>query len=90
MIKNKKIVVSIDFRDWKWISNFERFQAEITDQGIILGQKAGTIEIDFSKLQKSDFQKKSKFLVAGRVYFEAHAFGHNISSFTSSGFIDIT
>ena len=22
MVKNTKIVISIDFRDWKWISNF--------------------------------------------------------------------
>ena len=47
----KKMIVSIDFRDWKWISNFHRFQTEITDQSILNGSEDGSIEVDFSKLQ---------------------------------------
>ena len=55
---------------------------------MITGQKEGEIEIDFSKMQKSDAAKKSRFEVAGRVYYEAHVFGYKVSSFTSSGFLD--
>ena len=39
-------------------------------------------------MSESDSLKKSKFEVAGRMYYEAHAFGYLLNSFTSSGFID--
>ena len=30
----------------------------------------------------------SRFEIAGRMYYEAHVFGHMVTSFTSSGFVD--
>jgi hypothetical protein len=60
----------------------------VTDPEIITGQKEGEIVIDFSKMSKSDAAQKSRFEVAGRVYYEAHVFGYKVSSFTSSGFLD--
>ena len=53
-----------------------------------MGQKEGTIKIDFSKLKDSDDKADSKFEVAGRMYYEAHVFGYMVSSFTSSGYVD--
>jgi hypothetical protein len=53
-----------------------------------MGQKEGRIWVDFSEMKESDKLKKSKFEVAGRMYYEAHAFGYLLNSFTSSGFVD--
>jgi hypothetical protein len=87
-ISNKKITLTFDFRDWKFLSNTQRYQATVTDPEIITGQKEGEIVIDFSLMRQSDSAKKSMFEVAGRVYYEAHVFGYKVSSFTSSGFLD--
>ena len=80
--------MSIDFRDWKWLSNFQRYQIDIEEPEIITGVKEGTIDIDFSKMEQSDREGKSLFEVAGRMYYEAHVFGYQLTSFTSSGFLD--
>ena len=87
-ISNKQLTLTFDFRDWKFLSNTQRFQATVTDPEIITGQKEGEIIIDFSLMSKSDETKKSMFEVAGRVFYEAHVFGYKVSSFTSSGFLD--
>lgn len=42
----------IDFKDWKYLSNNQRFSVDITDPEIIKGQKEGSIDIDFSIMQK--------------------------------------
>lgn len=60
----------------------------MNDVDVILGNKEGTIEVDFSLMEESDRANKSRFEVAGRMYYEAHAFGYLLNSFTSSGFID--
>ncbi len=39
-------------------------------------------------MEKSDKKSNSRFEVAGRMYYEAHVFGHMVTSFTSSGFVD--
>jgi len=39
-------------------------------------------------METSDKEKKSRYEVAGRMFYEAHAFGYMVSSFTSSGFLD--
>jgi hypothetical protein len=87
-IAHKHLTLTIDFRDWKFLSNTQRFQATITDPEIINGEKDGEIEIDFSKMQTCDAAGASMFEVAGRVFYEAHVFGYKVSSFTSSGFLD--
>ena len=83
-----KVLVAIDFYNWKWISKFKRFQTHVDDVEILLGQKEGYIWVDFSEMEESDKAKKSRFEVAGRMYYEAHAFGYLLNSFTSSGFVD--
>ena len=52
------------------------------------GEKEGTIDIDLNRIYESDRQKNSSYIVAGRAYFEAHIFGHRITSFTSGGFLE--
>ena len=39
--KNNHISVNIDFRDWKWISDYTRFQVNLNDSEILLGNKEG-------------------------------------------------
>jgi hypothetical protein len=39
-------------------------------------------------METSDKQNKSRYEVAGRMFYEAHAFGYMVQSFTSSGFLD--
>ncbi len=46
-----RIFVTFDFRDWKWLSNFIRFQAIVEDKEVILGRKEGSLMIDFSQMQ---------------------------------------
>lgn len=46
--------VNIDFRDWKWVSDYTRFQVNVNDSEILLGNKEGEIEVDFSKMENSD------------------------------------
>ena len=45
--------------------------------------------MDFRKIKESDENTDSKFQVAGRMYYEAHAFGYRLTSFTASGFLDV-
>ena len=88
-VKNStKVLVSLDFYNWKWISKFKRFKTHIDDPDVLLGTKEGKIMVDFNQMVKSDLEGKSRFEVAGRMYYEAHAFGYLLNSFTSSGFVD--
>jgi len=68
----------IDFRDWKWISDYTRFSAEFNESEIITGEKEGSIDVDLSIMQTSDNNNKSKYEVSGRMFYEAHAFGYMI------------
>lgn len=88
VLQESKLQVSIDFRDWKWLSQHTRFKHETNDTQIINGEKEGSIMVDFSKMSQSDSRNESKYEVAGRMYYEAHAFGYHVSSFTSAGFLD--
>lgn len=40
-VKNKKVTVIIDFKDWKYLSSTQRFQVDVTDPEIIKGEKEG-------------------------------------------------
>ena len=60
----------------------------MNDLEILTGKKEGSLEIDFAKMSSSDRANDSKYEVAGRMYYEAHAFGLNLNSFTSQGFVD--
>lgn len=83
-----KAVLTFDFRDWRWLTNVQRFQQDIDDPLILSGEKDGSIEVDFRKMRDSDLAGDTKFEVKGRLYYEAHIFGNKISSFTTSGFFD--
>lgn len=47
--------VTVDFRDWKYLSQIERFiSPNITDPQVLAGQKEGSMTIDFNKMTKRD------------------------------------
>jgi len=48
----------------------------------------GNISIDFSRVTNRDKNNGTKFEVAGRLYFETHAYGPGYNSFTTNGFLD--
>ena len=81
-------VVSFDFRDFKYISNVEKFQTVISNPRVIAGLEEDSVTIDFTKMTTSDKAKRSLFEVAGRMYFEASVFGAGIVSFSTNGFFD--
>lgn len=88
MIDTDKLIVSIDFRDMKYLSNSIQTQQVVTDPEVIAGLKEHSIELDFSKLAASDASGQSRYINGGRVYFEANIFGYHTSSFTTKGFFD--
>ena len=49
-VANNKAIVTLDFRDWKWLSNFQRFTSQVEDEDVLNGSKEGIITVDFSKL----------------------------------------
>lgn len=55
-------MVAFDIRDWKYLSNYKRFQQKVNDKDVLAGVKESTIEIDFSTLQTSDNVEGSKFI----------------------------
>jgi hypothetical protein len=42
------MLVAIDFRDMKWLSDYIRFESNITDPEVLVGNSEGTITVDFS------------------------------------------
>lgn len=88
MLGDETLNLFVDFRDWKYMSNFHRFQIQINDTDIILGKKEGSIEIDFAEMINKDEAGESNFEVAGRLFFEASVFGLTFTSYTTSGFFD--
>ena len=55
-------MVAFDIRDWKYLSNYKRFQQKVLDPDVLAGIKESTIEIDFSALQRSDNFEGSRFI----------------------------
>lgn len=51
------MTITFDFRDWKYLSQIERFQVETNDSNVIAGLKEGTVEIDFNKMTQRDEAK---------------------------------
>lgn len=70
ILKDTPVIVSMDFRDFKYLSNIIKFQQRINDPLILSGQKEGELQIDFSKMTQSDQLVGSKFENAGRMFFE--------------------
>ena len=88
MSPNAAAYLTFDFRDWKYLSQIERFQVDIDDADILAGLKEGNITIDFDKMTQRDLTNGTKFEVGGRMFFEANLFGTDIYSFTTNGFLD--
>jgi predicted methyltransferase len=77
-----------DFRDWKWLSQKQRFNVIVTDPDVLVGNNEGFITIDFSQLEESDKRGDSFYLAGGRAYFEATTLGTTQNSFVTKGFFD--
>lgn len=88
VLDTEQVIVSFEFRDWKYLSNVRKTQQIITDSDVLTGQKENSIELDFSKLEESDTSGETRFVMGGRAYFEANLFGYHTSSFTTKGFFD--
>lgn len=75
MLDTNKVSVTIDIRDMKWLSNYQRYMVNTTDPDIIVGNTEGSIDIDFSLIQTTDLAGDSMFEVGGRAYFETGIYG---------------
>lgn len=91
---NYKILVdspylaTIDIRDMKWLSNYYRFQTNVTDPDIMVGNTEGTITVDFNSISQSDLSNDTYYIVGGRTYFETGVYGSSVTSYTGKGFFD--
>ena len=52
--ESTRVLVAIDFYNWKWISKFKRFQTHVNEADILLGDMEGKIMVDFSEMVESD------------------------------------
>ncbi len=43
-----EMMVTIDIRDMKWLSSYARFSTNITDPLVLIGEKEGVINVNFS------------------------------------------
>jgi len=48
VLDTEQVIVSFEFRDWKYLSNVKKTQQIITDPEVLTGQKENSIELDFS------------------------------------------
>ena len=88
-VMNGEIVtVTVDFRDWKYLSDLIRFEKISENPQVIAGLQEGSIEVDFNKMTMSDTNQKTRYVVGGRLFFEAHVFGNGYTSFTTNAFLD--
>ena len=54
VVAEDSLLFTFDFRDWKYLSQIERFSETVKDADVIAGIKEGSIPIDFNKLTKRD------------------------------------
>ena len=66
----------------------EQFSVTIKNASLIAGNTPGNLTVDFNKMTLRDLNNGTRFEVAGRMYFESHAFGNGYNSFTTNGFFD--
>ena len=50
VMPGEKITVTVDFRDWKYLSDLIRFQTTVEDSDVLAGLKEGSIEVDFNNM----------------------------------------
>ena len=72
IVDGQSIRFSIDFRNWKYMSQFKRFEHSTNDALIIVGKKEGSQIVDFGSIPKDE---DSRYEVGGRMFFEAAVFG---------------
>lgn len=60
----------------------------IDDPEILAGNANATIYLNFTQLEEKDQTTKSRYVMAGRSYFEANLYGNNLSSYVTKGFFD--
>lgn len=82
------VTLTFDFRDWKYLSQIERFTSWTDDPDVVVGNKEGTFDVDFNKMTQRDQKQDTKFEVGGRMFFEANVFASGYVSFTTNGFLD--
>jgi hypothetical protein len=61
VVNSQSMIMTFDFRDWKYMTNLIRFQKNITDADVITNNKEDEIEIDFKKMIDSDKDLSTKF-----------------------------
>lgn len=74
LLDDTNMTVTFDFRDFKYLSQIERFEQIVNDTDIVVGNKDGELDIDFNKMTLRDQNNGSQFEVGGRMYFEVHCF----------------
>lgn len=89
VIGDMAVSVVFDFRDWHYMTNVIRFDKVVTDPDVIAGLREDTLTVDLGQVTRADkVGNKTKFEVAGRLYWEAHVYGDGITPFTTNGFFD--
>jgi len=86
--KNTNYTVAVDFRDFYYMTNFKRFSTLVKDPEIIAGLKEGTLDVNLAEVMEADSGPNTKFEVAGRLFWEMHAFSQNLLTFSTNGFMD--
>ena len=54
VMQGETATTTIDFRDWKYLSDITRFKTVTDNAKVIAGLEEGSIEIDFNKMTESD------------------------------------
>lgn len=85
LISGQAFRFAIDFRNWKYMSEFKRFDHSTSDVEILTGIKEGSQIVNFAAIPKD---ADSRYEVGGRIFFEATVFGQGIISFTTNGFFE--
>ena len=75
-----------DFRDFMYMSHIDRWRDKVLDAEVAAGLKNGTLRVKWDNILASDAKNASKYVVAGRVFWEANLFYPNTTTFVTSGF----
>lgn len=82
------MVVQINLRDFKFLTNTYTKNYTVNDPDVLFGNSRGFWNIDFSEMEASDAAGLTKFVVGGRIYFEAKVYANGTDSFVTQGFFD--
>lgn len=85
IMEGLQITFSMEFRNWKYMSESMKFQHTTSDPMVITGEKEGTQPIDFSSFPSGP---DDQYIVGGRVFWEASIFANGFISFTTNGFFE--